>query len=228
MGDTKKSAIFSPEDRALSALIGKRLKKLRCEKGLSHEKLSRALSDKYGLKVSSVSLMYFETDEVGNSRFGSNLRMSSEYVRRLADFYGVSADYILGISPIKTNNPKKEAAVRYTGLSEDAVEAVREIEKGEALGVLSDFLASDAKKLAFDLHYLRGRTEAAKTMLSFAKEMKDPQKAREVAILFGFAAYAFELTCRDIANVYSTLDLMSEAEQLAERLSKQERSKDNE
>lgn len=228
MGDTKKSAIFSPEDRALSALIGKRLKKLRCEKGLSHEKLSRALYDKYGLKVSSVSLMYFETDEVGNSRFGSNLRMSSEYVRRLADFYGVTADYILGISPIKTNDPQKAAAVNYTGLSEEAIEALRSIEKGEQLDVMSKFLVRDAEQLAFALHFLRVRTEAAKAMLSAAKEMGSAEKAFETSHLFGFAAYNFALTCLDVANIYGTLDLRREAEQLAERLLKQERNRSNE
>ena len=228
MEESKKTGNYSPEDQALSAIIGKRLKKLRCEKGLSHEKLSRVLAEKYDLKVSSVSLMYFEADDVENSRFGSNLKMSSEYVRRLADFYGVTADYILGISSIKTNDPQKAAAVKYTGLSEEAIEALRSIEKGERLDVMSKFLVRDAEKLAFALHFLRGRTEAAKKMLTCAKKTKDAKKALEVMHLFSLAAYDFELSCREIANLYNTLDLRREAEQLAEQLSKQERSRANE
>lgn len=46
------------------------------------------------------------------------LGMRIEYLDLLADFYGVSTDYILDRSPYKTPNVNQKAACAYTGLSE--------------------------------------------------------------------------------------------------------------
>ena len=40
----------------------------------------------------------------------------------IAQYFGVSTDYLLGLSDTKSPNASAKAAVEYTGLSEDAVE----------------------------------------------------------------------------------------------------------
>ena len=74
--------------------LGSRLKKLREEKGLSQVKLAKALS------ISNVMISRYE-----------NNRRTPDYatLNKLADFYGVSTDYLLGRTNIR-NHEKLLAA----------------------------------------------------------------------------------------------------------------------
>lgn len=94
------------------------MKDLRVSKGLSHESLSKALVDKYGIRISSDSLMNYEVSEEHRTRAYANQGMRAEYLRCFADFYDVSSDYLLGITDIKSAEPNMQTAVQYTGLSE--------------------------------------------------------------------------------------------------------------
>ncbi len=106
-----------------SFIMADRLKQLRETKKLSHEKLSKILSEKYGIKISSDSLMNYEVSEENHSKSYKNLGMRVEYLYCLADFYGVSADWILGISDVKSPDANLRAVVEYTGIPEDAIQA---------------------------------------------------------------------------------------------------------
>lgn len=108
-----------------SFIMAERLKQLREEKGLSHEKLSKALFDQYGVKISSDSLINYEVADAGHTKAYKNQGMRVEYLRCLADFYGVSADYILG----QINDPCRiPSAIDELGLSEKAVKWLAEIQ----------------------------------------------------------------------------------------------------
>ena len=112
-----------------SFIMAKRLKQLREEKGLSHEKLSKSLSDQYGVKISSDSLINYEVTDLNHSKACKNQGMRVEYLRCLADFYGVSTDYILG----QINDPCRiPSAIDELDFSEKTVEwfaSLKEIKK---------------------------------------------------------------------------------------------------
>lgn len=107
-------------DKSKSLIMAQRLKELRNEKGLSHESLRKALMEKYGIDISVDSLKNYEVSKVPHVKAYKNDGMRVEYLRCLADFYNVSADYILGISEIKSSDRGIQAIIKNTGLSEES------------------------------------------------------------------------------------------------------------
>lgn len=53
--------------------------------------------------------------------------VSYKTVARLAEYYGVSSDYLLKLSDIPSVTPEMKAAAEYTGLSEVCIEKIRKI-----------------------------------------------------------------------------------------------------
>ena len=98
-------------------LIARRLRELRQQKGLSHAKLADILSEKYNISISKTSLLSYENTNADDSRVG-NRRMNVEFLDCLADFYGVSTDYILGRKDISSNDDSTLTICSSTGLSE--------------------------------------------------------------------------------------------------------------
>lgn len=111
-------------DKSKSLIMAQRLKDLRTERGLSHESLRKALMEKYEIDISVDSLKNYEVSKVPHAKAYKNEGMRVEYLRCLADFYGVSSDYILGISDVKTPNTETRAIVALTGLSELSVHRI--------------------------------------------------------------------------------------------------------
>ena len=109
-----------------SYILGARLRELRG--GLSFDKLSKALNEKYGITISADSLMNYEAGP-NHSKSKKNLGMRVEYLRCLADFYGVSSDYLLGMSDIKSSNVSVKEMVKSTGLSERTITALVDLKK---------------------------------------------------------------------------------------------------
>ena len=99
--------------------MAERLKQLREAKGLSHDRLSKALKEQYGVSISTDSLQNYEVSRPDHSKAQKNQGMRVEYLRCLSDFYSVSTDYLLGLSDVKTPSADLQAVVSYTGLSED-------------------------------------------------------------------------------------------------------------
>lgn len=103
-----------------SFIMAARLKQLRESRGLSHESLSNALFKQYGVKVSTDSLINYEVSNPHHARAYKNQGMRVEYLRCFADFYQVSADYLIGISDVKSQDSSISTIVKSTGLSESA------------------------------------------------------------------------------------------------------------
>lgn len=110
--------------------VSGRLRELRTEydngKPISHAKLAEKLQEKYHVKISEQTLKDYERAAINgttqNTTKGNAIcGMRIEYLDMFADFYGVSTDYILGKSDIKTPDVNAQAAIDYTGLSEGAV-----------------------------------------------------------------------------------------------------------
>lgn len=106
-------------DKSNSLIMATRLRELREQKKLSHNALSKAIKDKYNIDISRDSLMSYEVADPHHTKAYKNEGMRVEYLRCLADFYGVSANYLLGIS----NDPAiKSYTVDELGLSKEVVE----------------------------------------------------------------------------------------------------------
>lgn len=107
-------------DKSKSLIMAQRLKELRNENGLSHESLRKALMEKYEIDISVDSLKNYEVSKTPHVKAYKNDGMRVEYLRCLADFYNVSADYILGISDIKSADKGIQTIIKNTGLSEES------------------------------------------------------------------------------------------------------------
>lgn len=122
------------DNKELSFLMGKRLKELREKMGLSQEKLRAELHEKYnsaddgkkeyakkrnkGSIISKDSLIKYEkTDEFVPDPY-ANGGMNVEYVRYFADFYGVSADYLIGLSDIASADTSIQAICKSSSIPE--------------------------------------------------------------------------------------------------------------
>lgn len=109
-------------DKKLSFVTSERLKKLRESRGLSHAALSKAIKQNCSEDISRDSLINYECqDEHSTSKAYKNHGMSTKNLLCLANFYGVSADYLLGLSDVKSPKTGIGDAVNITGLSEENV-----------------------------------------------------------------------------------------------------------
>lgn len=97
-----------------------RLKALRTEKGLSHDSLSRQI------EITKQSLINYESAAENDSGIGSRVTeyagMSANNLVKLSKCFGVSTDYLLDRTDVKSIDPNVQAICQYTGLSESAVE----------------------------------------------------------------------------------------------------------
>lgn len=108
--------------KQMSIVTARRLKAMRLKKGISHAVLSRELKEKYNIDISRNSLMNYEASDQHHTKAYKNNGMKVEYLRILADYYGVSTDWLLGLSNVKSPKGKIRQACEYTGLSQKNVE----------------------------------------------------------------------------------------------------------
>ena len=116
--------------------VSKRLRDLREHydngKPISHVKLAAVLQERYGVKISAQTLKDYERPALNgtteNTTRGSAIYgMSVKYLDMFADFYGVSRDYILGSSDVRSTSNDVKTVCSYTGLSESAVSMLHDL-----------------------------------------------------------------------------------------------------
>lgn len=103
-----------------SEVLADRLRELRKEKCLSWDSLAETLKSQYEIQIHRDTLKFYEAKE-GHSKAGNNRAMKAEYLYCLADFYGVSVDYLLGRTDTRSPDAEIKAVCEFTGLSEQAV-----------------------------------------------------------------------------------------------------------
>lgn len=117
-----------------SFITAERLRSLRKEKGLSHEGLSKELRTRYDIKISSDSLQNYEVTDKHHTKAFKNQGMRIEFLLCLADFYNVSADYLLG----RTNDRGRiPSAIDELGLSEGTVLLFRFLKSSQNPAILA-------------------------------------------------------------------------------------------
>lgn len=106
--------------KSQSLIMGQRLRELRTARHLSFESLKKALMEKYNISISIDSLKNYEVSQSWHTKAAQKEGMSIKYLRCFADFYGVSADYLLGMDVPQTPDVTIRDMVEKTGLSEQA------------------------------------------------------------------------------------------------------------
>lgn len=86
----------------------------RTHKGTAGKKTLQEVSDAIG--ITRVAMGYYEKGE---------RKPDIEMLYKIADFYKVSADYLLGITDVKTPDIETKAIANNIGLSEDAINVLR-------------------------------------------------------------------------------------------------------
>lgn len=125
-----------------SNILGKRIKILRTEAGLTQEEFGKP----YNLKKSTVSQY-----ESGSSKPDDELK------KRIANDYNVSLDWLMGLSEIRNPyselkiNIPEEYADKYKVTSRDKKQYEEEMKKANEAFFLNDELSEDAKKEMLDL-----------------------------------------------------------------------------
>ena len=127
-------------EKQWSFVMAERLKQLRESRGLSHERLSSALSAQYGINISSDSLMNYEVASEFHSKKYKNLGMRVEYLRYFADFYNVSTDYLLGLTDTQSTNEDVQQVCRITGLNEKYIYNLMGLVDPEDVGYLREMV----------------------------------------------------------------------------------------
>lgn len=128
-----------------NAVFPTQLRALRKEKGVSQDELSKVL----GVSKSTVGL--WETgDTLPDARS----------LHDLAIYYGVSADYLLGLSDIKSIDVDIQRACNTTGLSDDAILALQDSVYGSsALNYL--LLQQEFRNLLMNIFFFMNSSIAA-------------------------------------------------------------------
>lgn len=109
--------------------VGEKIRKLREETGTSQQKIADLLG------VTRQSLSLYEKGE---------RTINVEALGKLAEFFGVSADYLLGLSDVRSTEQDMRTACEVTGLSEYAVSAFTELKKEPCFDIV-DKLFSDCE-----------------------------------------------------------------------------------
>lgn len=94
-------------------MFGYKLRKLRNEKGISQQTLSNEL------QISKAALSYYENGQ----------RVPDiDTLKKVAVFFNVSSDYLLGLSDISSNDKDLKEVCSYTGLNEKVIMNIKKSE----------------------------------------------------------------------------------------------------
>ena len=99
-----------------------RLKRLRESKKLSHDKLSDEIEDRYGVHIDKKTLINYEKAETLSSKPDAVKGMNITRLTALADYYGVSTDYLLGVSDCPSIRKDVKVIQKTLGISPKATE----------------------------------------------------------------------------------------------------------
>ena len=102
--------------------VSKRLKQLRESKRLSHDKLSTEIEARYGIILDKRTLQKYEKTEKYSSTPEAVKGMNITRLTALADYYGVSTDYLLGVSDCPSIRKDVKVIQKTLGISPKATE----------------------------------------------------------------------------------------------------------
>lgn len=118
-------------------------------------RLKMAMRDK-SISQSDLATGLGLTRQAVNSYTNGRTKPDAEMLFKIADYIGVSADYLLGLSDTPSLHPDIQASAKLTGLSGDAVEALatlnaeagNDFEFYRVLNAICDSLMSNGKTIS--------------------------------------------------------------------------------
>lgn len=155
-----------------SSIIATRLRSLREERKLSRNNLADGLSSECNQSLTVESIRKYESYQNTNNGDPPNTVMSVKNLHALADFFGVSTDYILGRTDVKSADMSIQAIVEYTGLTEESIIFLHQLKSGYSQEVLLDNLVSILE------HDIIFRIKSDPTHYELASEMFDEKFGR--------------------------------------------------
>lgn len=193
-----------------TAVTAQRLKELRLERGISSpEKLKKVLEEQTGVSLSRDSLRGYEVQDPKSGKSNScNDGMSAETLRTLAQFYRVSADYILGFDVPKSPVFEIGKFSQMTGIDEKTIEELiktigeKTLYSNSIANLVSFFISFVLSHLSIADFLNMAKEEATEDPLFFAGHSDDPVAKWEQEI---HAEYYLNWLCRDLHD-----DMMKE------------------
>jgi transcriptional regulator with XRE-family HTH domain len=122
----EKKFIPNGKQKEMKSIFAKRLKELRDENKLSHETLRDNLKMKCNITISKQALMIYEVTNEYQSTYDKGFGMNFTYLYGIAEYFGVSTDYLLGLSDIRKKD-NEHIAASDLGLDEKAIETLKNI-----------------------------------------------------------------------------------------------------
>lgn len=124
---------------------------------------AKALSEHLGVSLQAISQYCSGTS-----------RPTIENLGKIADFYGVSIDYLIGRTNVRPNDADLQSAVKYTGLSEDSLKKLHDLEAdGTIIGTAESYYGIISQLLLSDYFY-RSISQLG-FMLEYAKKIVKPK-----------------------------------------------------
>lgn len=144
--------------------IGERFKDARTEHNQNGKETTGAVAEATGVSKSTLS-------EIENDSRSPGAKIISD----LARHYGVSADYLLGLSDVITLDATAQAAIAYTGLSEENVLTLHHMKESSCDSVLS--VSNDGKSVTIN---------GCKPYLDFLNDILDAIYSKKEIIIRDF------------------------------------------
>lgn len=138
-------------------------------------------------------------------------------VGKLAKHYGVSVDWLLGLSDVTLPDADLRGVCEYTGLSEGAIETLRWIKENDPyndMKVLSSFLENKGRSFVGQLSLLINLIYRSKPELDEFKNYSSDnwRDLYNLCYELKLGAFSFSEYCRSIADDYGLYGLIAEAE----------------
>ena len=149
-------------------MIGDKIKLLREAKGLTQQQIAQ--DPAFGIKQGTLSA------------YERNAREPNiETIRRIAEYFGVTSDYLIGISEHQT--AEYDAVGKVIPLSDDAIDALRGYDAAELSTISSVLSASAATEFFEDLRaYVMACSPGPEELLPMADHINRSASADRVAL----------------------------------------------
>jgi len=146
-------------------------------------------------------------DRIGITRqtisqyMNGDIEPKMRYFTAIADFFNVSADYLLGLSDVKTTNPDIKAVCELTGLSEESINSLKQpIENKLCIGIRDYFISNGGLDDIVNLFKMELENVALSTEeYKYKRGISPKEQDKDTEHMKRFAIN------RSIINMFSTL-----------------------
>lgn len=191
--------------------IGERIAALRVEK----EETQQQLADSLGVKRETIK--FWE---------GGNRQIKGGDIIKIARHFGISTDYLLGISDVKAPETSMQAVCDMTGLSEESIFSLQILKKfhdKELNAMLTDDCIGDILSSMSELDYyskfIRDLIEDLEVQIFYEKYEENEKLLREVFQKFRFYRFeVFSSFMKLIDRLYKSYDVEKCYETLTEEI----------